>query len=276
MKKYFITAAIMSVAFTAQAQVLDVSDLVNSMKMSSEYLNHLEKCSPYQEKKTMDFMGLVQDSVYKVVGKSNEKCLIEITSQTNNNVRVVQKCLLDDQDLDVYVKALKELVKKTEYTLDNMPEMVSDENYLTAMGIIMTDCESVRDEVDLTKEIRKNLVDCTPYTETEKQGNVEITRHIIGRNDAVCDYEQMIFLPAPDLSKISGELVEPLKNVQIPDQRFSYKCSFSAEKLQEFINILQAMVIPAGDAMDFSILDEYNPKAEIDFISENCSLENLK
>lgn len=271
-------------SLNVNAQVLDFSNIVNAQKLSDDFLQKLEKCTPYLETKKWEVNGLENILTYEIIGKKNVLedntdqddliCELKIYSKSNNNVSSSSICSFDDLDLQMYVQALKKYNERTSYTLDNLPDVLSDENYIMATAIVMTNCKAVREKIDNTENIRKNLISCNPYEETEKQGSVEITRKILGLNNNNCEFQYVVLQKKPDLKNISGDLAENLKELMakhpISDKIYTYNCSFSEGKKQELLKILESMIIPEGDAMDFSYLENLNPQLEMEFLSNNC------
>jgi len=284
MKKSILMATLLVLPQIANAQLIDVSGFVQEAQVSEEYLNKLEKCEPYEESKTASMMGMTLSATYKVIGKEGSKCKVinDSSSDSMGGISSSQTCLFSDEELEMYVKAMRKMLTRKEYTLENMAEMYQDEDYMTVMGMTMDEdiCKTHRDAIDMTKELRTALSNRAPYSKTEQMGATEFMREVKGKDGQSCNYVMQMTIKKPDLSNVSGELVESLKPLieDMEEQWYRFDCSLSDEQVQKYTSILEKQIIPASDSMDEMIdtMDEetFDPNAEMDFLNENCEISS--
>lgn len=277
MKKYIFTLIFFTI-FSANAQTIDVSEYVNSIQMSKEFLSHLATCTPYEEDKSAGIVNVETGVSYKVIGpQADGKCEVRIDSQAvGMNINAYQICSFSKENLNEFVPAMLNLLKRKTYTLENMAEMFKDENYLTAMGIMMDEdiCKIHRDAIDMTKNVREKLRNCESYTETQKLGPTELTRQIVGKSDELCIFNIHVLQKKPDFGAISGKLAEEMKELvkDMPERYFDIKCKLSESEVSAYINILEAQIVPAIDGMNDieKGFENINPRAETDFLDSHC------
>lgn len=282
MKKSILFATLLALPQVVYAQLIDVSGFVQEAQMSEEYLNNLESCTPYEETKSAKMMGMQINTTYKVIGKEGNKCKTVNDSDSGmmGGVSSSQTCLFSDENLKTYVKAMRKMLNRKEYTLESMTDMMNDEDYMLAMGLTMDEdiCKTHRDAIDMTKELRAALSDCSPYSKAEQMGATELMREVKGKEGTSCNYVLQMTIKKPDLSNVSGELVESLKPLMenMEEQWYRFTCAFTDEQVKEYTSILEKQIIPASDSMD-DMLDDMNnpqgfdPNAEMNFVEANCS-----
>ena len=278
MKKYLLLSFAFLFTFKASAQMLDVSNYVTSMQMSEEFLKNLAACSPYEESKSSGLANVETAVTYKIIGlQDNGNCEVRIDSNAGEmNISAYQICSFSKETLKQFIPAMLNVLKNKNYTLENLSEMMQNEDNQTVMSIMMDEeiCSIHRDAFDMTKNVREKLRDCEKFSETQKLGPTELTREIIGRNGDKCLFNIHILQKKPDLSSISGELVEQLKDMleEMSDRYYDIKCEFSPSDITTYINILEAQVVPAIDSLDDMQkgLENMNPQMEMNFLQEHC------
>lgn len=278
--KKIIFAACLMMPLSAGAQMFDFSNSMQPIQMSEEFVGHLENCSPYTEDKSTDFMDFDMNVTYTIKGRNADgECEVEMYSEMTD-INSIQRCHFSDEDIAMYVPALRYVLKNMEYTPEGAQKMMKNEKWQLAMGMMMDQdkCNYFRSEVDMTKGLRAHLRNCSPFSETQETGPTTITRRIVGRQGNGCVFEEDIQQKAQDMSSIIGkdmpaELREVVENM--PEMNISIKCNFSAGQLQQYESILESMVIPAVENMEDAIpnMDDFNPRAEAEFLQKNCEMD---
>lgn len=278
MKKYLLLSFAFLFAFKASAQMLDVSNYVTSMQMSEEFLKNLATCTPYEETKSADLANIETGVTYKIIGlQADGNCEVRIDSDAGEmNISAYQICNFSKETLKQFIPAMLNVLKNKNYTLENLSELMQNEDNQTVMAIMMDEqiCHIHRDAFDMTKNIREKLRDCEKFAETQKLGPTELTREIAGKRDDKCLFNIHVLQKKPDLSSISGELVEQLKDVMkdMQDRYYDIKCEFSSADITTYINILEAQIVPAIDSIEDmqSGLENLNPQVELSFLQQHC------
>ena len=278
MKKYLLTACLLT-ALPVQAQMFDFSNMVQPIQISEEFVNNLTTCTPFEETKDTEFMGFDMHVTYNIKGKENDECMVEMYSETMG-INSLQRCHFTDEDIAMYVPALRYVLENMEYTVEGSQKMMKNEKWQLAMSMMMDEekCKYFREAVDLTKELRENLRACSPYSATQETGPTKVVRTIIGPEDDGCAFEQEINQKQQDLSAIVGkEMPAELRDVlqDMPEMKIKIKCNLSAEQLREYEEILEGMVIPAAESMEEAIpnMNDFNPRAEAEFMQQNCDVD---
>ncbi len=279
MKKIFFAVCLM-MPLSAGAQMFDFSSSMQPIQISEEFVNHLEKCSPYTEDKNTDFMDFDMNVTYTIKGRNADgECEVEMYSEMTN-INSIQRCHFSDEDIAMYVPALRYVLKNMEYTPEGTQKMMKNEKWQLAMSMMMDEekCKYFRSEVDMTKGLRAHLRNCSPYSDTQATGPTTITRRIVGQQGNACAFEEEIIQKAQDMSAIIGkdmpaELREAVENM--PEMNINIKCNFSASQLQQYESILESMVIPAAENMGDAIpnMNDFNPRAEAEFLQKNCQMD---
>lgn len=278
MKKYGLLLSIVILwCQPLHAQMLDMSGLVSSLQLSDTFINRLEKCEPYQESKTAELMSIKMDMSYDIKGWQNEQCVIDMDSKiTDIKFHSNQHCSFTPEILSQLIPAMREMTKTKKYTLENLSEIISSEAYQTATGIMMNEeiCQIRRDAIDMTKELRKKLENCEPYTEAQHVGPVTLTRSIRGMEDGKCSFSMHVLLQKPDLSQLSGKMVDTMEKAMkdVADSHYDINCRFDSAELREYISILNAQVIPEASGAEavHGAIKGGNPRAENEFLARKC------
>ena len=278
MKKYLFSVCLLT-ALPVQAQMFDFSNMVQPIQISEEFVNNLTTCTPFEETKDTELMGFDMHVTYNIKGKENDECMVEMYSETMG-INSLQRCHFTDEDIAMYVPALRYVLENMEYTVEGSQKMMKNEKWQLAMSMMMDEekCKYFREAVDLTKELRENLRTCSPYSATQETGPTKVVRTIIGPEDDGCAFEQEINQKQQDLSAIVGkEMPAELRDVlqDMPEMKIKIKCNFSAEQLRQYEDILESMVIPAAESMEEAIpnMNDFNPRAEAEFMQQNCDVD---
>lgn len=281
MKKIlFIFAFLLPI--TAQAQLLDLSKVLQPLAMSEVFLRRLSKCVPYEEEKVSQMLSYDINATYRIYGPTERKeCEFEFVSTTSLGFSASQICYLPPDIMESYVGAIKRLLGKPIYISNNPADMTEDPDYKIVAGITGNKqyCDFYRDPIDFTKKIRDNLMNCKPTWETQNTGLVDITRKIIGLSGSACHYEVAISFKRSDLNNLSGSLIDLIKQNMgyEEEQTFLYTCYLDEYDLGELRDIYASMVIPA--AKTYQDMLYIQPKqiqdAEPAFIRGTCSFEKL-
>ena len=280
MKKSMIFAALLTAPLCANAQMFDFSNSMQPIQMSEEFVNHLEKCEAFSEDKNTDFMDFDMNVTYTIKGRNAEgECEVEMFSETMG-IDSLQRCHFSDDDIAMYVPAIRYVLKNMDYTVEGSQKMMKNEKWQLAMSMMMDEekCKYFRSEVDLTKALRAKLRTCSPYSDTQETGPTTITRNIIGEQNGRCAFEENIMQKAQDMSSIIGkDMPENLRDAitSMPEMHVKIKCKFDAAQLSQYEAVLKSMIIPAAESIEDAIpdMDSINPRAEAEFLQQNCEMD---
>lgn len=287
MKKFILLFSFWLISLSAQAQttVADTvsenknafSDMLNSIlqetieqnKIPDEILNGLDSCTPAEAEKKTKVMQIEQHTIYKVYKESDDICVLETKTSaqgmTNKTV-----CRLNEENRKAYVGAIRSLYKNNNWTFE---ELLKNEDHWTAEGIMRNSeiCTIQHEAIDLTKELRESLKNCTPFEKTLNAGFTNLTRKITGKENGYCRYTVTTFI---DFSKLQSKGL--FKDMEAKNMTHAYTCDLSEEQTEKLIKILEKQVIPAGDISFEEPLsnNKDSSKEEVEFINSNCRFDS--
>ncbi len=246
-------------------------EITKEMGFSDQFLENLKDCKPFQEGRS--YNGI--EAVYEIKGRDEDGNCIIVSNGNHEKIQVVSTCKFDKDILDLFYHSQVE-VRKLIANASSVEEIIGNENYLLAGGLMMNDelCRNERSEYDPTKELREKLAKCEPYQDVERTDRYEIIRDIDGRIGNVCRYTMQTITKAPkeeELRKLLGdETFESMKDTLLKDISMTTKCAFTPEGLQKYISLLEKTAIPSGDAYDLSYMDNLREsnKEAADFLLE--------
>ncbi|MBP5352219.1 MAG: hypothetical protein J6Y91_00440 [Alphaproteobacteria bacterium] len=274
MKKILLFALFTFITTTASAQLnLDMSSIISKLKMSEAFIAHLETCTPYKEGDTTDVAGQKYSYMYRVIGQEDGLCIFETSgdAESGSNKSV---CRFDEQTLTQYVTAMKEVLKVTEFTTDNMQTMMQDKNFVAVADIFNNEkyCQTSYSAIDNYKKVRQHLENCSSYTETQSLDNASITYNIKGRSGGLCNFEQKINIV------FSKMLAASFGGEDMGEQSIVFTCALNPAQRRELISLFKGMIIPAGNSMA-ALSEAINDLAPMqqkltEFFQQNCIISD--
>ena len=241
---------------------------------SEQFLVHLSECKPYEETKTGNYQGIDTKTVYIVVGREGDECLMTIHSQRESGAKILQTCRFDESDLAEYVEAAQEILKKE--PPEDFVQALSrstDEQIMQLSTLQVVNCRTQHAEIDTTKNVREHLANCSPFTEAFKAGRTEFVRRIVGQEKDKCHYVLEYWKRAPRAEEYKGKDEEFKKLLtDLDDLKMTFDCVLDNSMRMQLIRAQEKMIVPAYDSDDDNEIDEdsFDPAAEIDFVSEKC------
>ena len=270
----FVICFLSCFATSANAQILDIIGTKERLNVPQEFLTNLFNCKPFETTVKSAPDGVVTTMIYNVAGFENKKCVMQIDGYTGVNVHIMQKCAFTPEQAKTYANAVFKFQNKGYYSYKQFNLIEKDPDYLTASQI-MTDsniCQFHRDKIDLTPVFRKKLAACQNYEEVQHLNSVDITRRIVQKNNDICRLQITFTQNLPDLElrsdKITPELQQHIDSFK--PAVYNFNCAFSQEKKNEYLAILQALVVPEENGFDFSAVQRYGQNSEFQFIFQNC------
>ena len=272
--KVIAVAVVLSLPYSAHAQILDMSVDLSPLQLTDDFLRSLYYCKLYHGEKTSSYEKINVKTVYDVLGMKDGKCQLKVEGFTNTSVHITQECNLTPEQAKEYADSLSNYqVNKFSPRFDEK-RINSNEYYQKAMDIMGNPeiCTILRDKIDHTSAIRANLPECLPVKKTEKILDSKVMREIVGKEEInerpMCHYRFTLWQPKPDTSHISPEVLE--KAPELRDVEFNYDCFWDEITKQKYFDVLDAFVIPEEEGYDFYAVDRPNSWEEIDFILHNC------
>lgn len=267
--KYFFLWCLTGLILSAGAKAADtqsnsfepyLAEQVSQTRLSDTFLQKMQNCTPYQENKTADTIGITTTYHYEILGWKEGKCDC-IFSSTAELGSFNNHCLFDKDELEQYTEAMLNLSKKGPQAFTDF----KDPDTMTVMGMIYNPdiCEMSYEGADLTAEFRKNLQDCTPYETTINMGTIQNTLKINGTSAGKCLFENIITTKAPDLSKLFPQgIPAELAQIESKDMTTRLECKLSAAEIKEYSQALEKAVLKGGNALDFET-DDINAANEV-------------
>ena len=257
------------------AQILNMSDTQEYLSVPIDFLKSIQDCNVYEQTVMSAPEGVETKMVYKVNGKKNGKCDVQIDGYTNVTVHINQSCLFTMEQAAEYANSIYRYQNKHYYFHKDLNRILYDPDYVAATKL-MTDeniCKFHRDGIDVTSEFRKKLADCTPYTETQHLESVDIVREIKAAVNGVCKIDVTFTQRLPNMElraeKITSRMWEHIKKFK--EAHYPYSCSFNDDKRKEYLAVLEALVVPEEDGFDFSAVQRFSQISEMEFIYKNCT-----
>ena len=242
----------------SSAQILNMSLHFDKLNLSEEFLSNLELCRFFSYEDFKESQNVEVKTTYSVVGMKDNLCRLMVEGETNTQIKIVQTCALPLDKAKEYATALRNFQAKKYSPLKDKDIYLQDEDYLKAVAI-MEDrnfCHVMRYDIDNTKQIRDNWVQCQPAQQSEVYINLEIIREILGNNNQGCGYMYSL----QKKTDVSNK----------PQYKFDFKCNFSDEQKEKYLQILQSNVMPMEEGLDFSSVMRISLKEEMEFIINNC------
>lgn len=272
------------------AQILDMSVDLSSLRLTDDFLRSLYYCKPYHGEKSASYKKVRVKTVYDVSGMQDEKCKLKVEGFTNTSVHITQECSLTPEQAREYADSLSNYQAHNFNPRFDEQLINSNEHYQKAMKIMGNPdiCTITRDKIDYTSEIRANLPECAPLKKTQEILGSKVTREIVGKEitkapdtrnvfqklinqnpeEEKCHFRFTYWEPKPDTSKLSPEVLA--KAPAIRDVEFKYDCMWDNKTLQDYYNVLDTFVIPEEQGYDFYAAERPNSWEEMDFIIRNC------
>ena len=263
-----------SVFAPANAQILDMIGTKDRLNVPLEFLSDLYHCTPFETTLTSAPDGVVTKMIYRVIGLENKKCIMQIDGYTNVNVHITQKCSFTLEQAQTYATAISNFQSRGYYSYKEFNRIERDPDYIAASDIMTNSdiCRFHRDKIDPTPVFREKLAACEKYEEVQHLDSVDITRRIVQKNNDVCRLQITFTQRLPDLElradKITPELQQHIDKFKPADYNFS--CGFNPKKTDEYLAVLQSLVVPEEDGFDFSAVQRYGQEPEFQFIFQNC------
>ena len=247
-----------------QAQILNMSLHFDKLNIEEEFFHSLALCRFYTISEHKEHSNMEVDTTYTVVGLKDNLCRMMVEGKTNTSVKIVQTCALPLDVAKEYAEALRKFQDKQYSPLHDKEILQQDKDYQKALAIMENRqfCQILRDEIDNTGNIRKNLPECRAAEQIEAFTNFEVVRKILGNTAQGCNYRYSIRKKADDKGIVAYS--------------FDFDCNWKKEQQDKYLRILQANVIPAEEGSDFSAVMRISPKEEIEFIFDNCDFKANK
>ncbi|MBR6355652.1 MAG: hypothetical protein IKR92_02250 [Alphaproteobacteria bacterium] len=255
-------AVALAFSLPAQAQILGMGINFEKLNLPEPFLQNLEKCQTYKFMQTAANHDIEVKTTYSITPTENKLCRLYIEGHTNVLVHISQDCKLTLEQAKNYAEALRRYQAKGYSPRWDGHKIEKDLDYLAAYQI-MSDrklCRFVRQEVDFTKEIRKNLPQCTPTTQEEITAAIKVERQIQKAQDDKCLYSfKVTQLPSKDTA---GTV-----------RTIGFNCALDSALRERYLQILEALVLPEEEGYDFSTVQRISVAEELDFILDNCALD---
>lgn len=202
------------------------------------------------------------NTTYRIEPTDNNLCRLTIDGTTNVSVHITQNCDLSSEQAQTYAQALRRYQAKDYSPRWDGDRIETDEDYKTAYSIMSNRkiCRFHREKIDHTQNIRAHLPTCTPGEETEITATVTANRKIIGKEKDTCLYR---------FSLKNRHTADNTKDEN--DKQIVFDCRLNSEQTAEYLQILDAMVIPEEDGYDFTAVQRISPVEEMNFILDNCT-----
>ena len=280
MKKIGLVFLVLLLPNTCFAQILNLLGTKEKLAVPVEFLVNMADCEPYETKVVSAPEGIKTETIYKVLGMKKGKCDFQIEGLTNSVVHITQKCSLTLEQADKYAEAIYNFQNK-EYSSYKLRKQIYEDTDYIAASEIMTDeklCRFHRDAIDQTADWRQNLQTCSPFKDSSQLNSVAVTRQVIGLVNDKCLFKVTFTQKLPDMKrrpeKFSLRVQHLIDNFNEAD--YQYVCEFNDEIKNEYIKLLETMVIPAEDGFDFSAVQRFTMLPEMEFIAQNCTYNAQK
>lgn len=262
-------------ALPANAQILNMSDTQEYLSVPIDFLQSIHDCSAYEKTVMSAPEGVETKMVYKVNGLKNDKCEVTVDGYTNVNVHIKQSCLFTPEQAAEYASSISRYQSKHYYFHKDIDRILYDEDYLAATKLMTNDdiCQFHRDGIDVTSEFRKKLADCIPYTETQKLESVDIKREIKELANGICKIDVTFTQRLPNMELRADKITPRMWKYidKFKEANYPYACAFNEFKRDEYLRILEALVVPEEDGFDFSAVQRFSQASEMEFIYKNCT-----
>lgn len=245
-----------------QAQILGMGINFEKLNLPEPFLKSLEQCSHYKFSQTAANDDVEVKTTYSVAPTENKLCRLHIEGHTNVSVHISQDCTLTHEQAQKYADALRRYQAKGYSPRWDGRKIEKDPDYLEAFAI-MSDrklCRFVRQKVDYTQKIRENLPQCTPVTQEEITASIKVVRQILEAQDDKCLYSFKV-------------TQMPKKNSADTERTVGFDCAFDSAKREQYMQILEALVLPEEEGYDFSTVQRISVAEELNFILDNCALD---
>ncbi len=252
MKNYL--SLLLMVAFIAPAKAdginTDLNGQVDLVRMSDSFIQNIKDCTPMIEEKTQESSGLSYDFKYKIIGWVGDKCRCEFISSSQIG-HFINRCDFDKENLAAYQKAIQDFKEAEKVSLNEAKiQLVS-----TVKSLIADDnvCQMKIINVDYTKDLRDNLITCTPYEKTLVFSNMDNIMSVQGKDGERCHYVYTIKNKPVDLQKIYPNGVpEALKDLPQEGNVTTLDCLFTAADVQKYTDALEANMINFEENLDWN------------------------
>lgn len=260
--------------FPAVAQILNMSGTQDPLDIPVDFLESMQNCQPYEKTVMSAPEGIVTKMIYKISGKKNNKCEIQIDGYTNVTVHITQSCQLTPEQASEYAGALSRFQEKNYPRYKNLKRILNDPDYISATEIMTNEelCSFHRDGIDETFEFRKKLSDCTPFKETQTLDSVDIEREITEYVNGSCKINVTFTQRLPNMELRAKKITERMWSHidKFKEAHYHYACAFDDDKRKEYLAVLEALVVPEEDGFDFSAVQRFTQASEMEFIYKNC------
>ena len=284
-KKLIFFAAFLELSIQpspSYAQIVDVFKYVSAMEVSENFTNHLHKCEPFTEQYNTTLVNAPISVKYEVKGKKQGKCEIFAEAKAHNhNYGSSLKCTLDDPMLQILVFSLKKYLQQKP-NMNNLADMVNNPDYRSLMSIFANEnlCIFKIDNLDLTKEFRKHLFECSPFQQINYIGPRTIERSIKGKKGENCIVDVNVNIEKVQADKILDTVqAEVLQEAlaKFPANLFyKAKCHFSMSDTMEYVFILKNQVINSDNKINeiAKEMENKNFKNEYLFLNKKCQISS--
>ena len=258
--KTLVGVAAIALALPAQAQILGMGINFEKLNLPEPFLQSMEKCTPYKFSRTAKNDDISVKTTYSITPAADKQCRLYIEGHTNVSVHITQDCTFTPEQAQSYADALRRYQAKGYSPRWDGHKIEKDADYQAAYKI-MSDrkiCRFMRQKVDYTQEIRENLPQCTPVAQEEITASIKVNRQIHKTQEDKCLYSFTI----TQLPKDSAAAAKTL----------TFDCALDAKQREQYLLILEALVIPEEEGYDFSAVQRISVAEELNFILDNCAL----
>ncbi|MBR1825740.1 MAG: hypothetical protein IJ770_04045 [Alphaproteobacteria bacterium] len=258
------SASFILLSFSANAQILGIGVDFEKLNLPEQFYQSLENCTKYTYIKPAVFEDVAVSTTYSVEPMQNGSCRLSVDGTTNVSVHIAQECELTREQAKAYADALRRYQQKGYSPHWDDDKIETDADYKAAYAI-MSDrklCRFKRDKIDHTQQIRINLPSCTPAKQTELTAAITVKRQIVGKDDEDCLYTFMM-----QNDKISA------KDKQESDKQIVFECRLNKQQTEQYVQILEAAVVPEEEGYDFSAVQRVSPAEEMNFILDYCTFK---
>lgn len=261
-----------------QAQDMGLTDSnvqqISQMKVSQNFVEHMQNCQPFKEEKTIDIAGVKTNLIYEIIGKADNICKCVFASNSNL-VNFQNKCSFDEVNLQEYTDALLYLMDKE----INDKEYTNSIHYLTASTILFNEeiCQ-MNFVIDTSSELREKLKSCSLHESISEQSNTETRIKIDGKDGDKCKFLHIITTKAPNLKELFPQgIPESMKNFQPQGNIVEMDCRLSEEEIDEYIKALETATIETSKIEDIEFDKMAAPIQTLNkFAEKGCCKVQLK
>ena len=262
----------------AAAQILAIDVYVDKLVLPQGFTQSLEQCKPYHAERPLRRKDVAVNNIYTIDGMKDGLCELHITGITNSSVEIHQDCSLPADVAKTYAHVLQRFQDKGYSQRWDEYYVEKDADYQAALKI-MSDpkyCSFLREEIDNTQNIRRNLLACKPAEQTEVVSGLEFSRQIIGLKGESCIYNFAV-KKTDKIDHILLKKVPPATSSYFSDTMFlKYTCAFSEKQAEQYLHILESEIIPAEEDFDYAAVWHISPLEELEFLRDNCSADIKK